>query len=113
MLEVNTLFNGQEYKLEIYNGKPILNVGIAFYYYNCGTETAFDFTGYISSSLVIYNERLGRVIKTIPLTRSSNILFINSTDTVFDENGRYFYEVNYLASGGYERNLRYGDLIVK
>lgn len=113
MLDVNTLFNGQEYRLEIYNGKPILNVGIAFYYDNCGTETEFDFPDYVSSSLVIYNERLGRVLKTIPLTRTGNVLFINTQDTNFDENGRYFYEINYIASGGYERNLRYGEMIVK
>lgn len=110
------LFQAQEYPLSIYNGKPIINIGIGFYYYDdtcvTDTESAFDFDGYVSSYLRIYNERLGRIIKTIPLDRSSNILMINSTDTDFDDNGKYYYEIGYVQSGGYELLLRYGILIV-
>lgn len=107
------LFQANEYPLELYNGKPILDVGIVFLYEECGVETDFDFPDYVSSDLIVYNERLGRVLKTIPLTRDGNILIINSTDTVFDQAGNYYYEVNYLASGGYERLLRYGLFKVK
>lgn len=102
------LFQGLQYPLEIYNDQPIINVGIEFTYDSCGVETDFDFPDYLSSNLYIYNERKGRLIKTIPLTRSGNILIINSTDTVFEDNGNYFYEVVYLMSGGYEQVIRYG-----
>lgn len=111
------LFQAQEQPLKMYNGKPILGNGFAFYYYDdtCVTEleTEFTFDGYISSYLRIYNERLGRLIKTIPLDRVGNTLVIYSTDTVFDDNGNYWYEVGYLQTGGYEFVLRYGVLEVE
>lgn len=107
-MTVNKLFQATEYPLEIYNDQPIIDMGFQFFYDNCGTETDFDFPDYVNSYLKFYNERLGRTIKTIPLTRSGNILIVNSTDTSFDDNGNYFYEVIYLMSGGYEIVLRYG-----
>lgn len=109
------LYQGQEYKMSIYNGKPIIGVGLVFLYYDeCEPETEleYDFPDYISSYFKIYNERLGRVIKTIPLTRSGNVLYINSEDVDFEDNGDYFYEVGYIMSGGYEQVLRYGLLQV-
>lgn len=107
------LFQAQKGKLRIYNGKPIIDVGLAYYYFddscvNPDEETEFDFPGYISSYLKIYNERLGRLIKTIPLDRNSNVLIINSNDTAFDDNGDYAYEVGYIQTGGYEFVLDYG-----
>lgn len=108
----NKLFQATEYPLEIYNDQPIIDMGFQFFYLDCDTETDFDFPDYSSSYMKIYNERLGRTIKTIPLTRNGNILIVNSTDTDFDDNGKYFYEVIYLMSGGYEQVLRYGPLEV-
>jgi len=109
---ISKLFQGTEYPLEIYNGQPIIDMGFQFVYDECGTETDFTFPDYVSSDLLVYNERLGRLIKTIPLTRNGNILIVNSTDTDFDDNGNYFYEVVYLMSGGYEQVIRYGLLKV-
>lgn len=106
------LFQAQEYELQLYNGQPIIDIGFAFYYLECETETEFDFPDYSSSYLKIYNERLGRTIKTIPLTRNGHILAIYSTDTEFDDNGNYWYEVIYVMAGGYEQVLRYGLLEV-
>jgi hypothetical protein len=108
----NKLFQATEYPLEIYNDQPIIDMGFQFFYLDCDTETDFDFPDYSSSYMKVYNERLGRTIKTIPLTRNGNILIVNSTDTDFDDNGKYFYEVIYLMSGGYEQVLRYGILNV-
>lgn len=108
----NKLFLSAEYPLEIYNDQPIIDMGFQFFYLECDTETDFDFPDYSSSYLKVYNERLGRTIKTIPLTRNGNILIVNSTDTDFDPNGNYFYEVIYVMSGGYEQVLRYGILKV-
>lgn len=114
----NHLFQAQESKLEIYNGKPIINVGLEYNYYDPSCvdpeeETPFGFDGYISSYLRVYNERLGRLLKTIPLDRTNNILLINSTDTTFSVNGNYWYEVGYLQTGGYEFVMEYGTLSVK
>lgn len=108
----NKLFQATEYPLEIYNDQPIIDMGFQFFYLDCDTETDFDFPDYSSSYMKVYNERLGRTIKTIPLTRNGNILIVNSTDTNFDDNGKYFYEVIYLMSGGYEQVLRYGPIEV-
>lgn len=101
-----------EYPLEIYNAQPILDTGFQFYYDDCGTDVEFDFPGYVSSYLKVYNERNGRLLKNIPLTRTSNILVVNSTDTDFDDNGKYFYEVGYIQTGGYDLVLRYGNATV-
>jgi hypothetical protein len=106
------LFEGQEYPLTLYNTQPIIDLGFQFVYDDCGTETAFTFPGYEASYMRVYNERLGREIKEYLLTRSSNILILNTQDTDFDDAGDYFYEVLYVDSGGYEYVLRYGKLTV-
>lgn len=108
----NRLFQALEYKMELFNNQPIIDIGFQFFYFECETETDFDFPDYSSSYMKIYNERLGRTIKTIPLTRNGNILMIYSTDTSFDPNGNYYYEVIYVMTGGYEIVLRYGLLEV-
>lgn len=107
------LFQGNEYKLELLNNQAIIEIGFAFFLDDCGTETEFTFPDYVSSYMKVYNERLGRTIKTIPLTRSGHVLLIYSNDTDFDDNGNYWYEVIYLMSGGYEQIIRYGTLEVK
>lgn len=106
------LFEGREYPLTLYNLQPIIDLGFEFVYDDCGTETAFTFPDYQSSQFNIYNERLGRQLKSIPLTRSSNILLLNTQDTEFDDAGEYFYEFLYFDSAGYEYVLRFGKLTV-
>lgn len=108
----NRLFQATENKLELFNNQPIIDIGFQFVVDDCGTDVEFDFPDYVSSHMKIYNERLGRTIKNIPLTRHGNILIIYSTDTSFDPNGNYYYEVIYVMSGGYEIVLRYGLLQV-
>lgn len=108
----NRLFQATEYKLELFNNQPIIDIGFQFVVDDCGTDVDFDFPDYVSSVLKIYNERLGRTIKTIPLVRNGNILIVYSTDTDFDPNGSYYYEVIYTTTGGYEIVLRYGTLTV-
>lgn len=109
---ITRLFQGQEYKMEMLNGQPIIDIGVQFFYDDCGTETDFDFPDYSSSYFKIYNERSGRLLKTIPLTKSGNILMINSADTDLDDLGNYWYEVVYIMAGGYEQILRFGNLEV-
>ena len=33
-------------------------------------------------------------------------------DVTFDDNGKYYYEVGYTQTGGYDFVLRFGNLIV-
>lgn len=113
MLNYN-LFQATENPLVIYNRQPILDIGFEFFYEDCdGVEVDFDFPNYSSAFVRFYNERLGRLIKTFVPTLSGNVLVLNTTDTTFEDNGNYYYEVGYVQSGGYEIVLRYGILEVK
>jgi hypothetical protein len=108
------LFNGTEQELVVYNQKAILNEVIEFFTVDdCDDEeTVYAFPGYVSSYFRIYNERLGRLIKTIVLSQSGGSLVINASvlDMTFETNGLYSYEIGY--SNGYDIVLRYGPLQV-
>lgn len=112
------LFDAEESPLEIYNGKAILNQEIQFVVDECEQdeieEEDYTFPSYSSSYLRIYNERLGRLIKTIALARSGGSLIVNASvvDCTFDVNGVYWYEIGYVQSGGYEIPLKYGPVKV-
>lgn len=116
MAIINTrLFEGKEYELSVYNEQAIINMGIRFYTIDCdGNETAFDFDGFDSAYFKVYTERRGRTLKTIIPTRSAEYLIINASesDMTFDDDGKYFYEVGYIMSGGYDIVLRYGQFNV-
>lgn len=115
MSVINTrLFNAKEYSLVIYNRQALINKAFRFYtIVDCADipyeEIDFDFPDYVSSYLRIYNERLGRLILDLSLTRSGPYLIGNASlsDMSFEDNGDYFYEVGYNR-GGYEQALRYG-----
>lgn len=109
------LFQGKELPLTIYNGDAIVNKAFRFYTKDCdGNAEDFDYPEYVSSYFRVYNERNGRLLLDLSLTRSGTYLIVNSTDTqmTFDDNGNYFYEVGYVRNGGYEQALRYGKLDV-
>lgn len=105
------LFDGEEYELVIYNGQAITDKAIRFYTVDCeGTETDYDFPGYASSFLRVYNERNGRELLELALSLDAPYLIINasSSDMTFEDNGDYFYEIGY--NDGYDKVLRYGKL---
>lgn len=110
------LFQALEYETQLFNGQPIINGGFEFYYTDCdGEEQEFDLSsGFVAAYAKVYNERLGRVLKTWGLQLSApNQLILNTQDTTFSTNGNYWIEIYYVMSGGYEIRLRYGKLIVK
>lgn len=110
----NNLFLATSEPLTIYNGQPIINFGFQFFYDDCdGGEIDFDYPSYVSSFIRVFNERLGREMKDIPLTLNGVTLVMDTTDTDFDDNGKYYYEVGYVQAGGYEIVLRFGVLTVK
>src|SRR3989304_3411728 len=109
------LFDAVEKPLVVYNAQAMLNYAIDFYTEACDgdfVENQEDFTlpDYASSYFRIYNERLGRQIKNIALSRSGSNLIINASvlDLTFDSNGNYFYEIGYVQTAGYEIALMYG-----
>lgn len=112
---VNTrLFQAKEYSLVIYNRQAIINKAFRFYtIVDCVDlpyeEIDFDFPDYVSSYLRIYNERLGRLVIEIDLSRSGPYLIANASasEMTFEDNGNYYYEIGY-SRGGYEQALRYG-----
>lgn len=118
MLRVK-LFDGVEQPLEVYNRQAILDYEIQFFTEECDDdftdeEVDFTFPSYASSYFRVYNERIGRLIKDIALSRSGGALIVNASvlDMTFEDNGNYYYEIGYVQSGGYEIALRYGILRV-
>lgn len=111
----NKLFQAKYYPLIVYNGKAIIDKAFQFYTKDCdGENEDFDFPDYVSSYLRAYNERSGRLLLTLALTRSTTYLIANASasDMTFEDNGNYWYEVGYVRTGGYEQALRYGVLQV-
>lgn len=108
------LFDGVEEPMEVYNQIAIIDKAIEFFTEECDVETDFTFPSYVSSYFRVFNERLGREIKDIALTQSGSSLIINASalDMTFDNTGKYFYEIGYVQTGGYEVPLRYGNLRV-
>ena len=113
------LYDGVEKEVKVYNAKAILNLDVQFFIEECDDdldvdEVDFDFPGYVSSYFRIYNERLGRLIKTIALTNNGGSLIINASvlDMTFNNVGVYSYEIGYVTTGGYEQMLAHGKLTV-
>lgn len=102
--------------LEINNGEALLNV-VALFYFDDGTE--FDFSAYVSAYMKVFQSDniSAKKIKeyTSQITRSANMLVFNcsESDMTFTSNGKYWYEIGYVRSGGYELALREGNLFVR
>ena len=116
---VNTrLFEAKEYPLIIYNGQAVVDRAFRFYtVVDCldspYEEFDFDFPDYVSSYFRVYNERNGRMILDLTMSRNGPYLVLtaNVSEMTFEDNGNYYYEVGYVK-GGYEQALRYGTLTV-
>ena len=113
------LFDGVEKEMKVFNRQAIINLDVQFFTEDCDNdldveETDFDFPDYASSYLRIYNERIGRLIKTIALSQSGGSLIINASvlDMTFAYAGAYWAEIGYVTTGGYEQVLSYGKLTV-
>lgn len=114
MLRVK-LFDGVKKELVMYNGQAVLDYAIEFYTdQECEEEIVFPFPAYVSSYLRVFNERLGTEIKDIALSQSGGSLIINASvsDMTFEDNGKYYFEIGYVQSGGYEIVLMYGAFTV-
>lgn len=106
----NKIFDAEERPLVIYNQVAIIDLAMSFFTEQCQEDEDFTFPNFSSAYFRVFNERLGRRIKNISLTRSGNELIMNASvsDMTFEDNGNYYYEIGYVQSGGYEFPLRYG-----
>lgn len=114
-MDQSRAFIAQEAELAFYNQKALINLAFTFLYDDL-TETIFDFPGYVSAYLRVYDERLGQLLKDygVQVTRNSNVLIMNCSvaDMTFEDVGpSYFYEMGYNRTG-YETPLRYGKLTI-
>ncbi len=117
---INTrLFEGKEYPLTIYNGQAVIDRAFRFYtVLDCADvpyeEFDFDFPDYVSSYLRVFNERSGREIMDLPMSRGADgrlVINASAEQMTFEDNGNYYYEIGY-SRNGYEQALRYGTLSV-
>lgn len=111
-------FEADNEDLVFYNGQAVIDLGI-YYYFDDEDETAYTFPGYSSSYMNVYDsDERNYLVKalTTQITRNSNVQVINASEsdmTFNDGPGKFYYELGYVRSGGYEIALRYGNLFVK
>lgn len=112
----NTILSpdGNEKDLKVYNAHPLIDYPIEFIYED--DETGYAFTGFSSAFFRVYDSRQMKRIKnfTNQVSRNSNFLVLNCsvTDMTFSNRGRYYYEIGYVRSGGYDIVLQFGELQV-
>lgn len=107
----NKIFDAEERPLQIFNQVAIIDLAMSFFTEECEEDEDFTFPNFASAYFRVFNERLGRRIKNITnISQSGNQLILNASvsDMTFEENGRYYYEIGYVQTGGYEFPLRYG-----
>ena len=112
-IEVTRFFGAEEKEITLYNGAALINYSIEVVDLD-GNDFPFD--GYVSAFWRFKNERSGKTIKnlTTQISRNSKYLVVNSSiaDMTFKTNGKYYYEVGYVMTGGYEVYLAYGKASV-
>ncbi len=112
----NTIFtpDGDSLTIQVYNRHPIIDYPINFTYEDTGEDYAFN--GFSSAFFRIFDGRVTKKVKdfTSQVSRNAGNLVINcsSSDMTFTNTGKYYYEIGYVRSGGYEIVLQYGELIV-
>lgn len=114
-MDIYNEFIAQEKDLVFYQGKSILNKRHAFFDINLNE---WDFSTATGFTFKIWEEREGGLLMiswTSPTnltlsTSNTNEILLNapSTDTSI-ERGKYYYEIEYLLSGGYSVLIAYGQ----
>jgi len=110
-VDIHNEFIAQEKELYFYSGKPVLNKVHRFFDIN-GND--WDFSAATGFTFKIWEEREGgyQIINwTSPtnLTNSGNEITLNApvSDTSI-ERGNYYYEIEYIVSGGYAILIGFG-----
>jgi hypothetical protein len=110
-MDIHNEFIAQEKDLVFYSGKAVLNKVHRFYDIN-GDDWNFSVaTGY---TFKIWEEREGGLLlidwsSPTNLAASGNEITLNAPSADTDiEIGRYYYEMEYIISGGYTILIAYG-----
>lgn len=110
-MDIHNEFIAQRKDLVFYAGKSVLNKRHAFYDVN-GDDWSFALaTGY---TFKIWEEREDGLLlidwDDTNLTNSGNEIILNAPSGDTDiERGKYYYEMEYLVSGGYSVLIAYGE----
>jgi hypothetical protein len=109
-MDIHNEFIAQEKELVFYAGKAILNKVHSFYDVNGDDWNFQDATGF---TFRIWEEREGGLLMIdwddTNLANSGNEITLNAPATDTDiERGKYYYEIEYLVSGGYSVLIAYG-----
>lgn len=113
-MDIHNEFIAQEKDLVFYAGKAILNKRHAFYDIN---QDPWDFSSATGFTFKVWEEREGGLLMidwdsdNLSLSTSNeNEILLNapSFDTSI-ERGKYYYEMEYLVTGGYSILLAYGQ----
>lgn len=111
-MDVHNEFIAQEKTLVFYAGKPVINKRHAFFDIDGNPWPFTDATGFTWN---IWEERDGG-IKLIAWTSPDNLssadneIILNaSAESTNIGIGRYYYEIEYLISGGYPILIAYGQ----
>lgn len=113
----NTILSpdGDSKTLQVYNGHPLIDYAISYIYED--DDSAYAFIGYSSGFFRVFDSRSKKRIKnfTSQVTRNAGNLVLNcsAADMTFSNTGRFYYEIGYVRSGGYDIVLNYGEIIVK
>jgi hypothetical protein len=110
-VDIHNEFIAQEKGLVFYRGKPILNRVHSFYDVN---GIAWNFSAATGFTFKIWEERedgLQVIDWSSPanIGNNSNYLILNAPGVDTDiEIGNYYYEIEYVISGGYTVLIAYG-----
>lgn len=114
-MDIHNEFIAQKKRLVFYAGKAVLNKRHAFFDIN---EDPWNFSAATGFTFKIWEEREGgqlMITWTSPTnltlsTTNTNEIILNAPaiDTTI-ERGKYYYEIEYLLSGGYSVLIAYGE----
>jgi hypothetical protein len=115
-MDIHNEYIANEKELFFYKNKPILNKRHAFYDIN---DNPWDFSLATGYTFKVWEEREGgyQVIDwtsptnlTLSATNTHEILLNAPAADTNVERGRYYYEIEYIISGGYTILIGYGPM---
>lgn len=111
-MDIHNEFIAQEKDLVFYAGKAILNRRHVFFDIN-GEQ--WDFSDAIGFTFRIWEEREGGLLMidwtddNLTLSPPNEVILNSTAEETTIELGKYYYEIEYLVSGGYSVLIAYGE----
>jgi hypothetical protein len=105
--ESHNTFIAEEYSLVFYTGKPLVSFSL-----DCSNAT---FSGQVGYTFKIWEDgENGRLLLSLVqgtglVLSGTNVLISTSSGQMNIPVGKYYYELSYLISGGYEVLVKFGQ----